>query len=169
MPRPVAAYTGDNYLSLMWRFYRSHRSTLFPLARTLRLTSTTQDTSVLDALDLVLANGDRTSDLLPLGVDLSFASEQWKRTILVRTPNGPRLARRHFEVCVFAAPAATLKSGDVAVDGSDAYADYREQLLLWAQCEPQVVEYCNQVGLATTAAEFVQQLKSWLSNTATRV
>ncbi|MBV9598769.1 MAG: hypothetical protein JOZ87_18135 [Chloroflexi bacterium] len=35
----IAAYTGDNYLPLMWRFYRSHRSTLFRLARTLRLTA----------------------------------------------------------------------------------------------------------------------------------
>ncbi|MBV9601724.1 MAG: Tn3 family transposase, partial [Chloroflexi bacterium] len=134
-----------------------------------RLNSTTQDTLVLDALDVVLANEDRTGDLLAVSVDLSFASEQWKRTILVRTPTGPRLARRHFEVCVFAGLAATLKSGDVAVEGSDAYADYRQQLLPWTACEPQVLEYCHQVGLATSAAEFVQQLKSWLSETAARV
>ncbi len=165
----IAAYTGDNYLPLMWRFYRSHRSTLFRLAGTLRLNSTTQDTSVLDALDLLLANEDRTGDQLSLSVDLSFASELWKRTVLVRTPNGPRLARRHFEVCVFAALAAALKSGDVAVEGSDAYADYREQLLPWADCEPQVVEYCQQVGLPTTAAEFVPRLKSWLTEAAERV
>jgi len=69
----IAAYTGDNYLPLMWRFYRSYRSTLFRLARTVRLNSTTQDTSVLNALDLVLAKEDRTSDLLPLSVDLSLA------------------------------------------------------------------------------------------------
>ncbi|MBV9598770.1 MAG: Tn3 family transposase, partial [Chloroflexi bacterium] len=117
----------------------------------------------------MLASEDRTGDLLPLDVDLSFTSEQWKRTILVRTPHGARLARRHFEVCVFTALAATLKSGDVAVDGSDAYADYRQQLLPWTECEPQVVEYCNQVGLATIAGTFVHQLKSWLSETAARV
>ena len=69
----IAAYTGDHYLPLMWRFYRSYRSTLFRLARTVRLNSTTQDTSVLHALDLVLAKEDRTSDLLPLSVDLSLA------------------------------------------------------------------------------------------------
>ena len=43
----------------------------------------------------------------------------------MRTDKGPKLARRHFEVCVFAALAAALKAGDVAVEGSDAYADYR--------------------------------------------
>ena len=31
----IAAYHGDNYLPLMWRFYRSHRRTLFKLAHTL--------------------------------------------------------------------------------------------------------------------------------------
>jgi hypothetical protein len=43
------------------------------------------------------------------------------------------LARRHFEVCVCAALAAALKAGDVAVEGSDAYADYRQQLLPWSR------------------------------------
>jgi hypothetical protein len=165
----IAAYTGDNYLPLMWRFYRSHRSTLFRVARTLRLASTTRDTSVLDALELLLTHEDRTGDLLPVGVDLSFASEQWQRTILVRTAKGPRLARRHFEVCVFAAVAAALKAGDVAVEGSDAYADYREQLLPWDECEPQLAEYCEQVSLPTTATAFVEHLKAWLTDAAERV
>ena len=165
----IEAYHGDNYLPLMWRFYRSHRSTLFRLARTLQLVSTTQDTSVLDALEVVLANEDRTSDLLSASVNLAFASEQWQRTVLVRTDKGPKLARRHFEVCVFAALAAALKAGDVAVEGSDAYADYRQQLLPWSECEPQVPEYCQAVELPTTAAAFVQHLQEWLSTTAKRV
>jgi hypothetical protein len=130
----IAAYNGDNYYPLMWRFYRSHRSTLFRLAHTLRFVSTTRDTSVMDALEVVLANEDRTGDYLPVGVNLTFASEKWLRTVLVRTDKGMRLARRHFEVCVFAALAAALKAGDVAVEGSDAYADYREQLLPWSEC-----------------------------------
>jgi Tn3 transposase DDE domain/Domain of unknown function (DUF4158) len=165
----IAAYHGDNYLPLMWRFYRGHRRTLFKLARTLRFVSTTQDTSVLDALAMLLANEDRTGDLLPASVDLGFASEQWQRTVLVRTGKGPMLARRHFEVCVFAALAAALKAGDVAVEGSDAYADYREQLLPWSACEPQVPAYCQAVELPTTAAAFVEQLQEWLATTAKRV
>jgi hypothetical protein len=49
----IAAYNGDNYLPLVWRFYRSHRSTLFRLAHTLHFTAATQE--------------------------LAFASEQWQR------------------------------------------------------------------------------------------
>ena len=64
----IAAYNGDNYYPLMWRFYRSHRSTLFRVAHTLGFVSTTRDTSVMDALEVVLANEDRTGDYLPAGV-----------------------------------------------------------------------------------------------------
>jgi len=118
---------------------------------------------------VLLANEDRTGDLLPLTVDLSFASEQWQRTVLVATDKGPQLARRHFEVCVFVALASALKAGDVAVDESDAYADYREQLLTWPECEPQVAEYCGQTGLPHTASELVAGLRAWLAETAQRV
>src|SRR5258708_26952948 len=79
-----------------------------------------------------------------------------------------KLARRHFEVCVFAALAAALKAGDVAVEGSDAYADYREQLLPWAECEPQIADYCLAVELPATAAGFVKHLQEVLSATAKR-
>jgi hypothetical protein len=33
-------------------------------------------------------------------VDLSFASEQWQRTVRARTNEGRRIVRRHFE-CAF--------------------------------------------------------------------
>ena len=167
----IAAYNGDNYLPLLWRFARSHRPTLFRLARTLRFTATTQDRGVLQALELVLAHEDRHGDWLPAAaaVDLAFASEPWQRTVLVSTGTRRRIARRHFEVCVFSALAAALKSGDVAIAGSDAYADYRAHLLPWAACAPQVADYCRDLGLPSTAPEFVAGLRAWLTETAERV
>jgi hypothetical protein len=35
----------------------------------------------MDAVEVVLANEDRTGDYLPAGVNLSFASEPWLRTV----------------------------------------------------------------------------------------
>jgi TnpA family transposase len=157
----------------MWRFYRSHRQLLFRLARTLRFTATTQDTAVLDALAVALANEDRIGDWLPAAVeatvDLSFASDQWRRTVEVRTNRGRRLARRHFEVCVFSHLAAALKAGDTAVAGSDRYVDYREQFLPRAACEPQVAAYCQELGFPTAGADFVAWLRTWLTTTAEEV
>jgi hypothetical protein len=45
----IAAYNSDNYHPLLWRYYRSHRRTLFRLLHALTFTSTTQDQSLMIA------------------------------------------------------------------------------------------------------------------------
>jgi hypothetical protein len=121
---------------------------------------------LVTALQLLATQQERRSEWLTEPVDLSFASERWQRTVQ-RVHNGEwQVNRRHFEVCVFVHLAAELKSGDIAIVGSEAYADYRDQLLPWATCEPLVADYCQQAGLPTTAQAFVAQLRSWLDTTA---
>jgi hypothetical protein len=164
----VSAYHGNNYLPLLWRFFRVHRSGLCRLARTLRLHSTSQDQTLIQALAVALEHQSRTSKYLPVPVDLSFASEQWQRTVLVRKGRGKRVLRRHFEVCVFTYLAAELTSGDLAVAGSGTYTDYREQLVPWEECAPQVAGYCEQLGLAATAEAFVAGLRTRLAAVAAR-
>ena len=167
----IAAYSGDNHLPLIWRFYRSHRAVLFRLAHALKFDATTADRALLEALQVLLRLEDATGDWLPAGVhvDVSFAPEQWQRTVIARVDGRRRIARRHFEVCVFSNLATGLKSGDIAIRGSDAYADYREQLLPWSDCEPAVTDYCSQVGIPTSAPEFIANLRTWLAQTAERV
>jgi Domain of unknown function (DUF4158) len=127
----VVAYNRDNYHPLLWRFYRSHRRTLFRFLHALTFISTSQDQSLATALRLLATQHDRRSEWLTEPVDLSFASERWQRTVH-QLHNGERqVNRRHFEVCVFVHLAAELKSGDIATVGSEAYADYRAQLLPW--------------------------------------
>lgn len=162
----LAAYNGNNHLPLMWRCYRSHRSALFKLVRALALRPTTQDRTLTTALALLLDQEQRRGEWLPTPPDLAFASEAWRRTITIRQPHSVRYSRRHFEVCVFASLAAELRSGDLAVPGAEQYADYRDQLLPWHDCAPQVDAYCRDVGLATTAGEFVIELKAWLTAAA---
>jgi len=79
------------------------------------------------------------------------------------------MVRRHFEVCVFSYLAAELKSGDIYVFGSESFADYREQLLTWAECETQVGTYCQNLGFPLDAEGFINHLKSWLHETASFV
>ena len=67
--------------------------------------------------------------------------------------------RRHFEICIFSYLADELKSGDICVFNSEAYADYREQLLSWQDCQPLVETYCQQLGFPTQAEDFVENLK----------
>jgi Domain of unknown function (DUF4158) len=121
----VVAYSKDNYQPLLWRYYRSDRSSLFRLAQNLSFNSTSQDQSVMKAFNYLLENEHRRGDWLPDEVDLSFASERWRRTIYGVHDGEVMLNRRHFEVCVFTYLATELKTGDISIAGSDEYADYR--------------------------------------------
>ncbi|MEE5092698.1 Tn3 family transposase, partial [Xanthomonas euvesicatoria] len=163
----IAAHSGDNHLPLLWPFYKSHRSTILRMVRRLDLASTTEDRLLIDAIELILTQERTRSDWLDEPVDLAFTTQLWRKTIVHRTEqNEERIHRRLFEVCVFSSLANELKSGDVAVRGSETYADYREQLLPWDQCEPLLKDYCKQVGLPATAVGFVNALQSRLTQVA---
>jgi hypothetical protein len=57
----------------------------------------------------------------------------------------------------------------MCIEGSEAYADYREQLLPWRECEPLVATYCQELDLPPTAEAFVHQLRMGLDETARQV
>jgi TnpA family transposase len=164
----VKEWDNGNYLPLLWKYYRSHRKVLFRLARVLKLEATSQDHALLDALTIVL--GRRRANLIPANdVDLSFATERWHK-LIYRERNGSQfLLRRQLEVCVFYHVAAELKSNDLSIAGSEAFADYRRQCLTWDECQPLLNEYCSKVGLPSTAKEFTEHLRTQLAETAKRV
>ena len=76
------------------------------------------------------------------------------------------LARRHLEVCVFSHLAAELRSGDIAVVGSDSYANLHAQLMTWDECAPQVAEFCEQAGIPADAKALVAYYRALLTKTA---
>ena len=165
----VAASLSDEYHPLMWQFYKSHRRAVFELARSLSIRSTTQDQSLVHALTLILSQENRRSLFLPETLDLSFAPEVWQHLVRVKRRKRTKLVRRHLEVCIFTAVADELKAGDLAVEGSEQFADYRAQLLPWETCEPQVADYCQEIGLPADAHTFVAQLRERLTDVAAQV
>jgi len=165
----VRACYEDNYHSLLWRYFRSYRGTLFSLARLLSPKSTSQDQSLIKALEFMLEREKLRSIFLPDMVDLSFASAAWQQTVYQKQDGQLQLNRRHFEVCVFVHLAAELKSGDCAIEISNEYADYRQQLLSWQECEALVKGYCDELALPSNSEDFVSTLKSLLTNMAKKV
>ncbi len=121
----INAYKGNNYFPLLWRFYKSHRRAFLRLINALELESTSTDLTLTEALQFLKDNCQRRGDLLPHEVDLSFASSQWQKLVLVRQGDQVKMSRRQFEVSVFFHLALELKSGDICVIGSEDYADYR--------------------------------------------
>lgn len=103
----------------------------------------------------------RRSKWFPADIDLSFISDPWRRLVIAREGNTEVLVRQHLEICIFSYLAMELKTGDACVMGSENYADFREQLLSWEECEPQIEEYCRQLGsVAKTGDALVKVLKA---------
>ncbi|MGC1307103.1 MAG: DUF4158 domain-containing protein, partial [Phormidesmis sp.] len=158
----VRAYNSQNHLSLMWRFYSPFRRRLFDLLRLLDIQSASEDSTLMEALALVLAHQHKRHKHLPAEIDLSFMSVAWRQLVIANVDGQQKLVRQHLEVCVFAALAVALKTGDAYVTGSEEYADFRAQLLPWEACEQSVAEYCEQLGIPATADGFVEHLKAKL-------
>src|SRR5699024_400003 len=55
--------------------------------------------------------------------------------------------------------AEELRTGDIAVVGSNEYADWSAHLLTWEECEQHLAAFCAEVGLPETAEGFVAHLK----------
>ena len=59
-----------------------------------------------------------------------------------------------------------LKSGDLCVSGSDAYSDYRDELVPMEECERTRADYGEKVGLPVDSAAFVKHLRALLIEAA---
>ena len=118
----------------MWPIHRPHRAAIFQLSRLLKFRSATQDASLIDALEYIQSYQHTRRDYLPYVISLDFASVRWQALVKSRQKMETVLDRRQLEVCVFHYLALGLQSGDVYVEGSEAYADYRQQLLPWSAC-----------------------------------
>jgi TnpA family transposase len=165
----VSAYHHDNYRPLMWGFYRPYRAELFRLSHLLTFRSATHQHALLDALALIQRFQHARSDYVPAEIPLDFASVRWQALLRTRRHMETVLKRRQLEVCVFSYLDAGLRCGDVYVEGSEAYADYRQQLLPWDQCLPRLPAYCQALQFATTATAFVTALRERLRAVAQRV
>jgi TnpA family transposase len=165
----MLALNSNSHLPLLWEYFAPKRSTLMKLIRILKIQTASNDHSLVDALDIVLANADKRNELLENNdLDVSFASEKWKNLIYADSEK-TSISRRYFEMAVFSSLADELKSGDVFINGAENYADYRSELLPWNTCQPLLAEYCREVGLPNKAKGFVKQLRDNLRKKARAV
>jgi hypothetical protein len=97
---------------------------------------------------------------LEASIDLSFLNnDAWRKLVISKDSETVVLVRQQLEICVFSYLATDLKTGDACVLGSENYADFREQLLPWAECEPLVADYCENLGIPSTSVQFIEHLK----------
>ncbi|MCX4398716.1 MULTISPECIES: hypothetical protein [unclassified Streptomyces] len=130
----VSAHHGNFWEVLLYGQIGRDRAVMFDLAEKLEFTETSEDRRVLDALAHAQrhqsARGEHITAFDEEGgeVDISFATQNWRKAVVDKTRTG-QFVRKHFEAMVFTALAEELRTGDVAVVGSEEYADWSKQLL----------------------------------------
>ncbi|GLW19943.1 hypothetical protein Stsp01_66860 [Streptomyces sp. NBRC 13847] len=148
----VSAHHGNFWEVLLYGQIGRDRAVMSDLAEKLEFTATSEDGRVLDALAHAqrhqAARGEYITAFNEEGkeVDISFATQNWQKAVVDKTRTG-QFARKHFEAMVFTALAEELRTGDVAVDGSEEYADWSQQLLDWEVVEEKLGSYLVEVGL----------------------
>jgi len=65
--------------------------------------------------------------------------------------------------------ADALQSGDLYVVDAEDFADYRDQLLPWQDCQPRLADYCAALGIAENGVDFAAALKQELTSLAEQV
>jgi hypothetical protein len=169
------AYANNNYLPFILNLYRSKRSLLFKCLDSLDIRSTTQDRTILHAIELLLLIRKSRKEWIDAGlltsrsIDPSWIPDKWVKMVMGKRRRGApvkRVHRKYLELCIFTQIAQELKSGDVYLVGGDKYDDYRGQLVSWDQYHEQIIEYGKLAGIITDAKTLIAHLKQWLGTTA---
>ena len=50
----ITAYNNKNYYPMLWKYFKSHRKTLFEILKILNIGSTTENNSVVEAINYLL-------------------------------------------------------------------------------------------------------------------
>lgn len=165
----VSAYHQNNYLPLLWRFHIKCRPALFNILELLQIEPSTQDTSLYQAINFIKEHRYSRSDTVPNALNLGFASQRWLSFMRTRHHDQPALDRRALEVCVFIHIAEALQCCDLYVKGSEAYTDYRQQLLPWEKCLPRLKNYCAALNMPDNGKDFVAHMREQLLQASAKV
>nr|WP_254209640.1 Tn3 family transposase [Burkholderia multivorans] len=163
------AYAGNFDLPFMLVPYKTQRSLLFQCLDALPLRSSSQDRAVLIALAWLRGFRAAHREYLLLtetdlaNLPLDWMPEKWARAVFPHGRDSRMLHRRFFELCVFHQIMRELNSGDLFVEASDRYDDYRIHLVSDEIFRRELPRYCETIGLPTDAKTFVKALRDQLS------
>ena len=162
------AYAGKNYYPFMLQPYRAKRSLLFQCIDSLDLKSSSPDDAVLRALAWLrqFRSSHREyvrADAGTLVLDLTWLSDaKWRKLIQTDDPDAGLVHRKYLELCVLFHVMNELKSGDLYVENSGQYDDYRDHLVSWEEFDDEISDYAEMLGLPIEADAFVDEQKALL-------
>jgi len=169
------AFAGNNYHPFMLQPYRSKRALLFQCLDAMLLKSSSPDESLLRAISWITQF--RSSHKEHVRADTGFGvidldwltDKKWRALIEGSDASSGLVHRKYLELCVFSHVMEELKSGDLYVQNSDQFDDYRDHLVSWEQFEAEVGDYSAMVGLPADGDALVALLKQQLLDVSQKV
>lgn len=174
----------NNYLQFLSRRYtRPLRRALLDCLELLEIDHTAHGGNLLKCLYAVsryrnekiktlAVNAINYEDSADAVLAIDWIKEQWN-TVLFTDQKANRINRfmHHdmFELCVMTEIAKRLVSGDIFVQKSTRYDDYRQHLVSWEEYYNSISEFCEEVGLSEDSSTFVSNLKHSFASTAQSV
>lgn len=171
------AYAGNSYYPFMLQPYRARRSLLFQCLDAMALKSSSPDDALLRTVSWIAQFRSSHKEYVPansgaIPLDLAWlADRKWHTLIQGQGEEAaPGLVhRKYLELCILSHVMDELKSGDLYVQNSDQYDDYRDHLVSWEEFDAEIDQYSDMVGLPADADDFVVQHKQQLASLARHV
>ena len=104
----IAAVNTRNHFPLLWSYYSRYRKALFDLVSSLEIRSTSNEQSVMEAVQFVLDHQNKKSKFLEADLDLSFISDLWLKLVIVEIDGQKLLVRRRHPIYSLTLTAVTL-------------------------------------------------------------
>lgn len=173
-------YTGNNYIPFLPSLFKSQRKNFYNFIELLQIKSTSSDIFLERAIEFLINHKNSKSEWLsivlkPQGenkipgdkdiLNISWVSDKWWKHVTGKTKNiqtTTEVNRKYFEICLFVCVMRELKSGDLYIEGSEKYCDYRNQLATWEVYHEELRGYCERLKYPYIPEKFVQFLNDSL-------
>lgn len=144
------------------RKFAGYRAMVAPMLKALDFrTGHPKRRMLLEALDLVARHATSRHTYLPEEIPQEILTEAWRESVIEEGPNGPRVIRKAFELCVLTQLEEALKCKEVWVEGSYRFRDPDQDLP--GDWEERRGHYYGRMGLPRSSSAFVQMLQSELT------
>ncbi|MBK2029396.1 Tn3 family transposase [Francisella noatunensis] len=156
----LIAINGSDYRGFLSKKVSDKRAMLFEIINALSMKSASQDQSLIKALEYLRKNNNKQSKYLTEPIDLSFATDYWRKRI-TKTGlfTGTKYNRKEIEACVFNYTQKALNAGDIFIDQGDIFSDYRSEFVHWDECLKYLDSLCEGSEIPNNADDLFSSLK----------
>ena len=168
------AYIQNNYLLCLPRLYKNQRSLLFNCLTNFQLKTSSQDTSLLDAIEFIKKHRNSRKEWLDCtdsNLNLNLVTDKWRKLVTGKTTANAEVKQVHkkyFELYVFFELARELDTGDVFVPQAQQHNDWTQQLISWEEYNEDIEEFGVTSGIPTDSEAFIAKIKGELEEAINR-